>query len=527
MHLKYGIFLFISYLFYEYAFKEQKVIKVQSILFGILLLIISPIIVACLSIYYSDIEQTIIALISLLIIIKIIFNDNISIKNKILLSLFAGGILGIAIGLKYSIASVAATILLSICIFNKSIRNWIKISLSYLLGIITGVLISDGWWLYIIYKKFHNPVFPFFNNIFASPMADKAAVLDFDFIYLRPHNIIDFISAPIRSTFSHLNGFEQLYYDIKMPIFAISIIILCLLFFKKEDIENKINEYIDFKTFKFLTIFIIIDYYLNLYIFGQYRYIIILYSLAPVIIAGICYLLSSGKRKYQYLFLSLIALTIAWHFLYDFKYQSMFGDMPKYYLYSSSVAILIIILIMIFLQKIKTSQNLFTVFLSCILICSICTYAMEQWFLNRNEMIKEKHVIFVKDMKIPDDSIVFLGTMKTTFLLPAQNKNVKYYGYVLPYILAKSGFWSNNLYNNKYYQNKYLENQIKENLLSDKKKYILLNSYELSDDFELYNKSLKKYTKNNLLGMKNCLEIDYEMFGLFGQFDGLTICEIK
>ena len=227
LHLKYGIFLFLCYLFYDYIFVSQKDIKNVSILFCILLTILSPIIYVCLTLYYIDIEQANLALISLYIIVRTIYSQQI--QRKTILFLFAGLLLGISIGLKYSMFSFFLAVLLAIIFQFKQVSNWLKVSLTYISGIVIGTVFSSGWWMYILYKKFENPIFPFFNNIFGSNYADKTAVLDFDYGYLHPDNLFSFLTLPIKSTFAQLNGFELIYYDIKTPLCFISIIILLFL----------------------------------------------------------------------------------------------------------------------------------------------------------------------------------------------------------------------------------------------------------------------------------------------------------
>ena len=130
-------------------------------------------------------------------------------------------------------------------------------------------------------------------------------------------------------------------------------------------------------------------------------------------------------------------------------------------------------------------------------------------------------------MNIPDNSIVFLGTVKTAFVTPAQNPNVKYYGYILPKDIEENAFWANHIYKNKYYNNEYLGNKIKEIFSQDNELYIIYNLFELQDDMDLYNQSIRYYSQDRLSGAYDCKNIDYEVLGYSNEYDKYIICKIK
>jgi hypothetical protein len=178
------------------------------------------------------------------------------------------------------------------------------------------------------------------------------------------------------------------------------------------------------------------------------------------------------------------------------------------------------------IYKIKDEKKEFLLILGCILFCNICTFVTEHTFIIPLNPFENKiHIIKINDMNIPDNSVVLAGTMKSAFIAPAQNKNVKYLGYILPDNYAKQTIWADNLFNNKLYKNKYLENEIKKLLLSDTKTFIIFNLEQIQDDFDLYNQSIKEYSDNKK-HLDNCKMIEYKIFGYINLPDRYQICEI-
>ena len=276
-----------------------------------------------------------------------------------------------------------------------------------------------------------------------------------------------------------------------------------------------------------MLLFFISYYYINLYVFGQYRYILILFVLSSVIITVACFLLSFKRKIYNYIFILSIVGIIAYHFLYDYQYNSIFPEsFSIYYIYSSEIAIILLLILCILIYRFKDSKKIFFLLLCGIFICNICTFVTDDTFIHFPNPFENHHIIKISDMSIPDNSIVLLGTMKTAFIVPGQNKNAKYYGYVLPDNIAEQTFWATDLYRNKLYKNKYWEGKIKEILLSDKRTFIIFNLEQILDDFELYKESVRQYS-DNIKDIDDCKMVEYEVYGHINMPDEYIICEIK
>jgi len=78
-------------------------------------------------------------------------------------------VLGIGAGIKLTAAVFVIGSLMTVLILPIHLRD--RCNYFFLLACFSfiGILISSGYWMLILWGKFHNPLFPFFNNIFHSP----------------------------------------------------------------------------------------------------------------------------------------------------------------------------------------------------------------------------------------------------------------------------------------------------------------------------------------------------------------------
>ena len=84
----------------------------------------------------------------------------------------AGGFVGLAMGLKETVAIYAVGMAVALAVVERSWKGRIRA-----IGIWTGALLAAcllvrGFWLVELQSRFGNPLFPFFNNIFHSPWAE-------------------------------------------------------------------------------------------------------------------------------------------------------------------------------------------------------------------------------------------------------------------------------------------------------------------------------------------------------------------
>ena len=304
---KYGLLMFIAYKLYDFILTKLGNNNYITMLCCIVTAGASPIILYCISFDNTDIQIANIILIGIYIYIKNIFNNNV---HKLKYIFLASLLFGAAFGLKYScISSVIGILIATLCMY-KQLNNPIRTFVYMSFGFILGFILTNGYWMSILLIKFHNPFFPYFNNIFNSPYADTNFIIKPDFYLLLPKNILDFILYPLKNSLANLYlGFERVYFDLKISMgFLSALILFMLIILKKDSLKIKNINYLCF-----LLLFISFAYYTNLLLFAQIRYIISLFILVPIIICMLIKVIA--KQEYYYycivLFLFLFFVTYA------------------------------------------------------------------------------------------------------------------------------------------------------------------------------------------------------------------------
>lgn len=99
-------------------------------------------------------------------------------QTKTLCFLAAGALYGLSFALKYTAAPFLIAYFVMFCFCFGSFKEWLKYGLWFTGGALAAFLLADGWWLWKMYKEFQNPFFPFYNNIFHSPLFDSVALTD-------------------------------------------------------------------------------------------------------------------------------------------------------------------------------------------------------------------------------------------------------------------------------------------------------------------------------------------------------------
>jgi hypothetical protein len=464
--IKYAVLLFLAYKFYNFIFKENEFNKVIAHLFCLTLAGASPIIIYCNNFGNTDIDGAILTLFALILFLKQLFNLDTKKRNwKIFIAL---AICGAAVGLKYTNTPCVAGLFIATILLSKTIDKPLKTLGIMLAGATFGLLLTDGYWMFLLWQKFQNPFFPYFNEIFKSPMANNDSILAMDFSHLKAKSILEYLLMPFNNpkVFKDI-GFEGAFFDLKMILGFISIILLfCSI--KSKNLIEKISNIIDVKILYFLAIFTIFSYYINLTLFGNLRYLIILFLILPIFIYVV---------------------------IRQFSNQ-------KFYKY---------ILLIIFL------------------LFSITYKGTPRIDVNFNGSQK---VIKFENMQIEDDSTILCSYFLTASFAPMQNENVKYVGFILPQDLINKGYYKvvEPHYNNSYYSNKYLEKVISKSISESKNLYIVISELSAGQnyaDIKLYEEALNRYSNGKFKEINNCKKINYSAFENQNFYKELKLCKLK
>ncbi len=538
-NLNLGIFMFLSYIIADEVIKIQKINKQYLLIFCFVITLLSPVIIRTLSLGYNDIQLASVVLLTIYILIK-----NLYIKNsaeRLFLIFLAGCIIGGGIGLKYSIFSSGLAILLCILLDYKHINKCKQVFFIISAGIFTGLLITDGWWMFALYKQFGNPLFPYFNNIFGSKYAQDSSIIVMDTQYIRMLSLTQFFITPLRNMMKSYVIMEMAFYDLKIPLTYISILlfsvfsILKIKYLPANLYKSLQSKWIDaqknisnFNILRFIFLFTIAAYSLNSFVFGQIRYVIGIIPLCSILIAIICYIFSYNYFKY---FIPLFCAAVLYkHYIFD----------SKYYLYDKNfdfninitiiiISIILCLILCLLLKKFKTPKTSLYLSLAVILICCISSVQ----FNRQAEWINPQKVLEIEKADIEDNSIVLCGTHMSSYIIPMSNKNAKYTAFVLPKELSDKGYWHIYMYSNDYYNDIFIEENLKKLFKQDKNIYFLYAVSHMGEreeeqkDLPLYEQALSIYTEGKINKLDNCKEIKYSVYGYDSAYLPFMICKLK
>lgn len=105
--------------------------------------------------------------------------------RSILIVIFAGLLAGLGAGLKLTNVVYALALCVSFCVVQVSWAIRFRIAFLFGIGVLIGMTITGGYWIYEMWRQFGNPLFPQFSAFFPNPLTQSIAVLD---VVWRPKN---------------------------------------------------------------------------------------------------------------------------------------------------------------------------------------------------------------------------------------------------------------------------------------------------------------------------------------------------
>jgi hypothetical protein len=111
------------------------------------------------------------------------------------LLLLSGLLMGIGAGLKLTNVTYAAAACLALLAapLPLPLMRRLGIAFVYGCGVLAGLLASSGYWWWTMWQGFGNPLFPQFNQVFRSPLAQPLGVLDIAHL---PHGALEALVWP-------------------------------------------------------------------------------------------------------------------------------------------------------------------------------------------------------------------------------------------------------------------------------------------------------------------------------------------
>jgi len=203
-----------------------------------------------------------------------------TLREAIIVSAIAGFITGSAVGLKLPEAPYALGFAAALAILpGDAKRRSLRLAAGGLAGV-AGVLLFAGFWFARLDAATGNPLFPYFNQFFHSPLALSASYRDVRFL---PHDTLHAILDPILFSIDWRVANDLPYTDIRVGLAYVVLIASGVLMLMRRRADDPLANT---QGARALFAFVIVSYAAWLSIFGIYRYILSLEMLAPIVIVA-------------------------------------------------------------------------------------------------------------------------------------------------------------------------------------------------------------------------------------------------
>lgn len=239
----------------------------------------------------NEIMISVLVFIGLWLLLNEIFNLK-TYRSKVFF--LSGFVIGAAVGLKYTAGIYALALWLTLLFNFRIIDKPIKNILFFCLGGLLGFLVFNGYWLWLLWKEFDNPFFPFFNAYFQSPYAENINYRDMRFI---AKDWLHFCLLPFYWMFHLYRAEGEVFViDWRLGLACICIFIWGIIYLQKK-IQGKTITFRKINVFLFGFVFVSYAFWLSL--FSIVRYMIVIEMFAAILIVATLYAFLPQKKIYK------------------------------------------------------------------------------------------------------------------------------------------------------------------------------------------------------------------------------------
>jgi hypothetical protein len=202
---------------------------------------------------------------------------------------FAGVLVGAAASLKLSNLLFTVTALPLLLLSPSGAKMRLRALLAFSAGGLLGALLAGAWWAWLLWERFGNPFFPFFNEIFRSPDLVDRPLKHYRFV---SNSLVDLLYKPFAMTVPKPGvHIETAAPDLR---YAALFVLLCLFSLKYALRRMGLSKWSDSDPFP---------------VFRQQRALLALS--ASVLLAWLAWAFASGNSRYFLPLASLSAVVLA------------------------------------------------------------------------------------------------------------------------------------------------------------------------------------------------------------------------
>jgi hypothetical protein len=194
--------------------------------------------------------------------------------------LLAGFLAGSAAGLKLTATIYAVGLCVAFFCTSGTFGRRFSLAFVFGVGVLAGMTLFAGYWSLMLWRETGNPFFPYFNDLFHSPLVSTNFNRDRQFI---PDTFLEKVVFPFSFTRNPLLTSDFIFHDIRILMLSLLLPAGCLLAFLRRGAMKERLWQPGMPCFILLAA--AVSYLVWLQIFCIYRYITLLEMLAPLLFA--------------------------------------------------------------------------------------------------------------------------------------------------------------------------------------------------------------------------------------------------
>jgi hypothetical protein len=179
---------------------------------------------------------------------------------------FAGGLAGVATGLKPSGLPIAAGVMVAALLITKGNRRLTAFAAAAG-GLAIGFIVTYGWWGYELWSRYRNPVLPYLNQFFHSAYAPSSPNT-----YLIPRGIPTILFGPVLWTLNPHRVNETNFVELSLVFLELLLVVLVVSAVIKAGQTRSRPSFFDTDPQRFLMVTVVVSYLVWVLEFGLYRY---------------------------------------------------------------------------------------------------------------------------------------------------------------------------------------------------------------------------------------------------------------
>jgi hypothetical protein len=192
------------------------------------------------------------------------------------LAALAGLPVGLAMGLKQPTVLFCVGLCFAFLLSPGAVRRRFFLSFGFGLGITAGLLIFSGHWMLTLWQAYGNPLFPYFNDLFKSPLAAATDARDVQFVV---QGFWDSLLFPFTFALHPRRVGEIDWQDLRIPILYLLLYVMAAYHLFSRKTTSPLPP-----TAVYVLCASALSYLVWLKMFCIYRYLIPLEMLAPLLI---------------------------------------------------------------------------------------------------------------------------------------------------------------------------------------------------------------------------------------------------